>query len=91
MIKIIDDWYIESESNPVNYIVRRGKQRLDKKGSNRDRVYGYYSSMAKAVKAVRDNFIAEEFSDGSTSLSTALSRISEIDAEFVKIMERVTA
>ena len=24
MIKIIDDWYVEIESNPTNYILKRG-------------------------------------------------------------------
>ena len=31
MIKVIDDWYITVETSPVNYVVRHGKGKKDKK------------------------------------------------------------
>ena len=31
MIKVINDWYITVEANPINYTVRKGDGKKDKK------------------------------------------------------------
>ena len=53
MIQIIDNWYVEIESNPTNYILRRGNGERDTKGRCRDKVYGYFTSLQNAIKALR--------------------------------------
>lgn len=44
MIKVIDDWYVTVETNPVNYVVRRGKGEKDAKNSWRDKPYGFFEA-----------------------------------------------
>ena len=90
MIKIIDDWYVTVETNPVNYVVRRGKGEKDVKNSWRDKPYGYFGSLKKAIKFIRDQIIAERFSEASRTLPEAFRTITETDERFEKIMERVT-
>ena len=91
MIKIIDDWYITIEPYPTNYVVRRGKGERDKKGKWLDRARGYFGSLRNAVKEIRRLMVSEHFSNGERTLGDALGAISEIDARFEEIMERVTA
>ena len=91
MIQIIDDWYITVEANPINYTVRRGEGKRDKKGKWLDRARGYFGSLRKAVNSIREQIIAEGFESGERTLEQALSTISETDERFKKIMERVTA
>lgn len=91
MIKIIDDWYIEVESNPTNYTLRRGDGKRDEKGRCKDKVYGYYNSLQNAIKALRKEMLADEFSSGSRTISEAFQTIREIDARFDKIIERIDA
>ena len=45
MIKVIDDWYVEIESNPTNYILKRGSGERDAKSRCKDKIYGYYNSL----------------------------------------------
>ena len=91
MIKVIDDWYITVEANPINYTVRRGEGKRDKKGKWLDRARGYFGSLRNAVKEIRRLMVSEHFSNGERTLGDALGAISEIDARFEEIMERVTA
>ena len=91
MIKVIDDWYITVEENPTNYAVKRGAGEKDPKGRCNDKVYGYYTSLRNAIKSVRDQVIAERLKDGSRTLPDALRAISEVDAHFEKIMEKIGA
>ena len=90
MIKIIDDWYITVETSPVNYVVRHGKGKKDKKNAWADKPIAFFGSPQKAVKFIRDQIIAEQFSEASSTLSEAIRTISEVDARFEEIMERVT-
>ena len=43
MIKIIDDWYITVESNPINYTVRHGEGEKDKNGKAKKKKSGSYA------------------------------------------------
>ena len=91
MIKIIDDWYITVETNPINYVVRKGNgERREKKGWSDD-AKGYFTSLRGALKFIREQIIAERLSTACTPLSDAITTISEVDARFEKIMESVTA
>ena len=90
MIKIIDDWYITVEANPINYVVRHGDGKKDKNGKMKDRGLAYFSTLRGAVKFIRGQIIAEELSDGLRTLGEALGAVSDIDARFEEIMERVT-
>ena len=91
MIQIIDDWYITVESNPINYTVRRGEGKRDKKGKWLDRVRGYFGSLRKAVNFIREQIIAEGFKSGERTLEQALSDISETDERFEKIISNIKA
>ena len=95
MIKIIDDWYITVETNPINYainyVVRKGNgERREKKGWSDD-AKGYFTSLRGALKFIREQIIAERLSTACTPLPDAITAISEVDARFEKIMESVTA
>jgi len=91
MIKVIDDWYITVETNPINYVVRKGNgERREKKGRSDD-AKGYFTSLRGAIKFIRDQIIAEQFSTACTPLPDAITAISEVDARFEKIMESVTS
>ena len=89
MIKIIDDWYVEIESNPTNYILKRGSGERDAKGRCKDKVYGYYNSLQNAIKALRKEMIADKLSSGFRTISEAFQTIRELDARFDKIIERI--
>lgn len=91
MIKIIDDWYVTVETNPTNYTVRRGTGGKDIRGKMKDKPQSYHTSLSSAVKAVRDQIVAEELRDGFLRLEDALVAVSEIDARFAQILEKVTA
>lgn len=91
MIKVINDWYITVESNPINYTVRRGEGKRDKKGKCLDRARGYFGSLRKAVKFICGQIIAEGFENGERTLEQALSDISEADERFKKIISNIKA
>lgn len=89
MIQIIDNWYVEIESNPTNYILKCGSGERDAKGRCRDKVYGYFTSLQNAIKALRKEMLADKFSSGSRTISEAFQTIRELDAHFDKIIERI--
>ena len=89
MIKVIDDWYVEIESNPTNYILKRGNGERDAKSRCKDKVYGYYNSLQNAIKALRKEIITDKLSDGFRTLSEAFQTIRELDTRFDKIIERI--
>ena len=91
MIKIIDDWYITVEANPINYVVRHGDGEKDKNGKMKDRGIAYFSTLRGAVKFIRGQIIAEGFENGERTLEQALSDISEADERFEKIISNIKA
>ena len=88
MIKVIDDWYITIETNPTNYVVRRGKDERDAKGKRIDRPQGYFSGLRNAIKFIRDQIVADKLSSGLRTLEEALRTVSETDARFEEIIKR---
>ena len=61
MIKIIDDWYITVETNPINYVVRKGNcERREKKGWSDD-AKGYFTSLRGAIKFIREKLSRKDF------------------------------
>lgn len=86
MIEIINDWYITVETSPVNYTVRRGEGKKDKKNAWVDKPIAFFGSLQKAVKFIRDQVIAEKLSSASLPLSEALRSISDVDTRFENII-----
>ncbi len=82
MIRVFDDWYIVVETNPVNYVVRRGKGERDKKGTWMDKPAGYLTSLRGALGFIRRQIIAESLSDGERTLRDAIAAISEASSYF---------
>lgn len=91
MIKVIDDWYITVEANPINYTVRRGEGKKGKNGKWLDKPKGHFNSLDGAIKEIRRLIIAERFENSVGTLENALDTISEVDARFEKILEKVNA
>ena len=91
MIQIIDNWYVEIESNPTNYILKRGSGERDAKSRCKDKVYGYYNSLQNTIKALRKEMIADKLSSGSHTLSQAFQTIREIDSRIEKVIESINA
>ena len=91
MIKIIDDWYVTVETNPTNYIVRRGSGEKDKRQGWKDKPIGFFGSLRNAVKFIRGQIIAEGLKPDFRTLAEAVQMVSEVDDRFEEIMERVTA
>ena len=89
MIKVIDDWYVTVETSPINYVVRRGNGEREKKKGWCDDARGYFSSLQGAVKYIREQIITERLSTACTPLSDAIATISEVDARFEKLMEKI--
>ena len=89
MIKVIDDWYVTVETSPINYVVRKGNGEREKKKGWCDDAKGYFSSLRGAVKYIREQIIAERLSTACTPLPDAIATISEVDAHFEKLMEKI--
>ena len=89
MIKVIDDWYITVDSYPTNYTVRRGEGNKGKNGKWLDKSKGHFNSLDGAVKEIRRLIIAERFENSVGTLETALDTITEVDARFEKLMEKI--
>lgn len=91
MIKVIDDWYITVETNPTNYIVRRGSGEKDKKGGWCDKPRGFFGSLCNAIRFIRGTIIAEKLSAASRTLPEAIRAINEADDRFEKIVSAIDA
>ena len=91
MIKVINDWYITVEANPINYTVRRGDGERDKKGKWLDRARGYFGSLRKAVNSIREQIIAEELSGGLRTLGDAIADIDKANERFELLMAKIEA
>ena len=89
MIKVIDDWYVTVETSPINYVVRKGNGEREKKKGWCDDAKGYFSSLRGAVKYIREQIIAERLSTACTPLPDAIATITEVDARFEKLMEKI--
>ena len=90
MIRIIDDWYVTVESNPVCYTVRFGKGIKDKKGRCNDKQFGYFATLRGAVKHIHKIMCAEALEDGFRSLPEAIHTISDIEMKLEEALKGVT-
>ena len=91
MIKVINDWYITVESNPINYTVRRGEGEKDKNGKLKDKGLAYFYTLRGAVKFIRGQIIAEELSDGLRTLGDAIADIDKANERFELLMAKIEA
>ena len=91
MIKVIDDWYITVESNPINYTVRRGEGKKDKNGKMKDKGLAYFSTLRGAVKFIRGQMIAEELTGGWRTLGDAIADIDKANERFELLMAKIEA
>ena len=82
MIKVINDWYITIEANPINYTVRKGDGKKDKKNGWMDKPIAFFGNLRGAVKFIRGQIIAESFLSGSRTLADAIRTITEVDDRF---------
>ena len=90
MIKVIDDWYITVDSNPVNYTLRRGTGEKDEKGSHKDKPIGYYTSLRSALEGARKEIAARRLQTDFLTLSDAARILGELDAQFECLLAEVT-
>ena len=91
MIRVINDWYITIETNPVNYVVRCGKGEKDARSGWKDKAVGFFGSLRKAVAFIREQIIAKGLKTDCRTLAEALQMVSDEDTRFEKIIESVTA
>lgn len=91
MIKIIDDWYVTVETNPTNYIVRRGEGVKDKKKGWKDKPLGFFGSLREAIKFIRGEMVAENLLMACYTVSEAVQAISEVDYRFEGILTNIEA
>ena len=89
MIKVIKDYYITVETNPINYTVRRGAGKKDAKGSCLDKPLGHLGDLRSALFFIRKQIIAEELSEGTLTLRDAIRRVEELNREFDLIIRGV--
>jgi len=86
-IKVIGDWYVTTQGDPLNYVVRRGSGKRNEKkngsgGSWNDKPQAYCRSLVGALKFIREEIINERLKGVETSLDGALQTISDVNKEF---------
>ena len=79
MIKLFDDWVIAVDEFNYSLARNRGTRVDSKTGKERYelKVYGHYSSLASAIRALREQLVREELKDGVAELSEAVRVIKE--------------
>lgn len=90
MIKVFGDYYITIETNPLNYVARKGKGKRGKKNQWIDKPLGYYRDMSGTLSSIREHIIADELSEACTPLDQALTTISRLNDEFEKAIRGIT-
>ena len=91
MIRVIEDYYVTIDENPLNYVVRRGTGKRGNKKQWKDKPIGFYGSLSGALECIRKQVIAQRLSAGESTLDSAISAIRSTDSELKKIFESVTA
>lgn len=95
MIRFNDDWIIDIDE--YNYTVKKDmhciRTRVRRDGTTyQEDVFdtkGYYGSLEKALKRIRDEIIKDEFKDSAHQLSEALQTIRECTREWNETVERI--
>lgn len=92
MIMINEDYSIDIDDSNYMVVSTEQKTRTDKTGKERleRTVYGYYTSLGKALEAVRELMVKDCLMDGCRSLSTALREVKKITEDFKKTIAEVT-
>lgn len=91
MVRIYEDWYCTVETNPLNYIARRGTGEIKTTGKRTgpvDDPIAYCGSLASAIKYVREQVIAERLKGPCIPLADALATVRKLNAEFEEIIRR---
>lgn len=91
MIKLFDDWVIVVDD--LSYALARDLgSRIDKKtGKDRKnlKTYGYYGSIAKAIKAFSEELVRQELKDNIATLDEAVRIIRESNDRVKKLLKEV--
>lgn len=91
MIKLFDDWVILVDD--MNYtLARELGEAYDKKSDSmrmRYKYYGYYGSLAQALKALSREIYTSELKDVCVTLAEAVDIIKEAHAKTDRLLEGV--
>lgn len=91
MIKLFDDWVIVVDD--LSYALARDLgARIDSKtGKERKnlKTYGYYGSIAKALKAFSEELVRQELKDNVATLDEAVHVIRESNNKVEKLLKEV--
>lgn len=91
MIKLLDNWIIDTDDLSYLLVKESGKIRHKGKRSYRERkIYGYYPTLESALRAFREMLLREELSYGELSLPEAINVIRRIDEVFSKMIGNAT-
>ena len=86
-IKVIGDWYITLQGDPVNYVVRRGAgersvTKNGEPGGYKDRPLAYCSGLPGTLRYIRRQIINERLKTSENGLKQAIDTIREVNKEF---------
>lgn len=87
MIRINDDYVIDVDS--LNYTVMRDYHKIDKDGKQILRAEGYYTTLEKALLAVREMLVKKSLGESEYTLESALTCVRTINNEFVDTFRKV--
>lgn len=85
MVKVTDKYYIDVIDSPVSYVLKR--KFLTKKGEDRFKCLGYYSSVEGALSALADQVVADDLAPLSCTLSEALAHIDARRSELMQVIK----
>ena len=92
MIKLFDNWVVDVDQN--NYTLARitGTRTLKAKDGkeieiDEKKVYGYFSGLSEALKALSKELAREKHMNGVNSLQEALTAISESESRVENLIE----
>ena len=89
MVHIGNQWVITED--PMNFIVARNKpvtRRLpDGTHVTSYKPEGYFQSMTGALKFIRKKMVMKELDTAAIDLDTAIARLEQLDADFLKSLE----
>ena len=89
MIKLFDGWIIDTDER--NYILIKVTTAVNKKTKKEYEVrniYGYFSGIPAALRALRDELVKQEISSDVYTLETALKAIVEEDERMERLLRQ---
>lgn len=85
-IRVIGDWYVTTQGDPLNYVVRHGKGNRNKKSDGvarwDDKPLAYCGSLSGALRFIREEIINESLKGAEIDLDAALKTISDVNKQF---------